>query len=194
MDADAALVERARKGSQDAFAELVRRHQARVFNLARALTGNDADADDLAQETFVRAFRSLDRFRGESQFQTWLYRIAVNQTRSHLRRRALLGWFSRTRDEAPDSIEQVPAAGDAEATLVQRDAIDRALAGLPPDQRVAVTLRDVEGLDYKEIAEVTGAPLGTVMSRIARGREKLKPLLASLAPRGRAGFEAGTEA
>ena len=182
MDADAALVERARQGSQDAFAELVARHQSRVFNLARALTGSDADADDLAQETFVRAFRSLGSFRGESRFQTWLYRIAINQVRTHLRRRALFGWFSTAREEGPGALDRLAAAGDAEADLLRRDAIDRALARLPADQRTAVTLRDLEGLEYKEIAEVTGTPVGTVMSRIARGREKLRPLLARTTP------------
>jgi RNA polymerase sigma-70 factor, ECF subfamily len=181
VDPDRALVDLARSGNQEAFADLVRRYQVRVFNLARSLTANDADADDLAQEVFIKVFRGLRRFRGDSSFRTWLYRVAVNVVRSHLRRRTVLGFLRRQEaSEAALDLDRLASPGDFETEAVQRDEIDRALGRLPTDLRVAVTLRDVEGLEYKEIAVVLGVPIGTVMSRIARGRGKLRPMLAPL--------------
>lgn len=181
MDPDLALVRAAAGGDEDACAELVRRHQRRVFNLARALTGNEDEAEDLAQETFIRAFRGLARFRGDSAFTTWLYRITVNVFRSRRSRQSL---WSRLWTVEPERRHVGPAdpspAADLEADLVRRDLIDKALAEVPPDLRLAVTLRDVEGLEYREIAEVTGVPIGTVMSRIFRGRQRLRVALAAL--------------
>jgi RNA polymerase sigma-70 factor, ECF subfamily len=187
-DPDRALVAEAAGGSREAFDALVRRHEVRIFNLARALVGRDGDADDLAQETFIRAWRAIGRFRGESAFRTWLYRVAINVVRSHLAQRArqrwMWGWFRETPGETPVD-PAGPPQPDVEETLVRRDAIDRALASLSPDLRMAVTLRDVEGLGYREIAETLGVPIGTVMSRIARGRARLRPLLAPLLVRER---------
>jgi RNA polymerase sigma-70 factor (ECF subfamily) len=186
VDPDRALVEQARTGRDDAFAELVARYQVRMFNLARALTGNDADADDLAQEVFVRIYRGLGGFRGDSSFRTWLYRVAVNVIRSHLGRRPWFGFLRRDEAGAAGAdADEVAAPGNIEDAMIRRDAIDRALRGLPRDQRVAVALRDVQGLEYAEIAEVTGVPIGTVMSRIARGRARLRPVLAPLVGRQR---------
>lgn len=171
-------------GSREAFDELVRRHQARIFNLARALVGEDAEAEDLAQDTFVRAWRAIRRFRGESAFRTWLYRVAINVIRSHLaarsRKQIVWGWWRRdARGEGTMPREAVDPA-DLEDDAMRREIIDRALAALPADQRVAVTLRDVEGLDYREIAAALGVPIGTVMSRISRARGRLRPSLATL--------------
>jgi RNA polymerase sigma-70 factor, ECF subfamily len=180
VDPDRELVEAARNGSQEAFASLVRHHQVRVYNMARVSTHCDADADDLAQEIFIKVFRGLRGFRGESTFRTWLYRVAVNVIRSHAGRPGLFGRFRRedhAGPEEPDPLEAIPAPGDLEAQLARRTVIDRALRRLPPDLRTAVMLRDVEGLEYREIAEVLDVPIGTVMSRIARGREKLRPWL-----------------
>ena len=196
MDPDGPLVEQARQGQQEAFTELVRRYERKVINLARSLTANDADADDLAQEVFIRVFRGLRGFRGDSAFRTWLYRVAVNVIRSQLRRRAFFGLLraERTTDPAAE-LERLAAAGNLEESVARRDAIDRALARLPSNLGVAVTLRDIQGLEYKEIAVVLGVPVGTVMSRIARGRQRLRPMLAGLAGRsGRRGAERGTEA
>jgi RNA polymerase sigma-70 factor, ECF subfamily len=181
VDPDRALVDEARKGSQEAFADLVRRYQVRVFNLARAATGNASDAEDVAQEIFVKVFRGLGAFRGESSFRTWLYRVAVNVVRSHAGRRTLFGRWRRAepdsdRGDAP--LDMLAAPGSLETDVAYRDAIDRALGRLTPDLRIAVTLRDIDGLDYKEIAEVLDVPIGTVMSRISRGRERLRPILA----------------
>jgi RNA polymerase sigma-70 factor, ECF subfamily len=181
VDPDRELVEAARAGSQEAFTSLVRRHQARIYNLALVSTRSEADADDLAQEVFIKAFRGLRGFRGDSAFRTWLYRVAVNVIRSHVARPGLFGWLRREVPEdsdAPDPLDTVAAAGDLEADTARRRMIDDALRRLPRDLRMAVTLRDVDGLEYKEIAEVLDIPIGTVMSRIARGREKLRPWLA----------------
>jgi RNA polymerase sigma-70 factor, ECF subfamily len=181
VDPDRELVERARDGSQEAFADLVRRYQVRIFNLARVSTRNDADAEDVAQEIFIRVYRGLRSFRGDSAFRTWLYRIAVNATRTHAGRPSLLGWFKRVEPEdvgGADPLEALPAPDAVEDSVAYREAIDHALGRLSRDLRMAVTLRDIEGLEYREIAEVLGVPIGTVMSRISRGREKLRPILA----------------
>lgn len=180
MDPDRELVEDARRGSQEAFASLVRRYQSRVYNMARVAARSDVDADDLAQEVFIKVFRGLNAFRGDSTFRTWLYRVAVNVMRTHAARPGIFGWLRRDEPRHPDAADPlavVPAPGDLEADVAIRQAIDAALRQLPADLRTAVTLRDVEGLDYKEIAEVLDIPIGTVMSRIARGRGKLRPLL-----------------
>ena len=181
VDLDRALVDEAKSGSLDAFEGLVRRYQHRVVNYVQAIVRDSGEAEDVAQETFIRAYRSLGRFRGESAFKTWLYTIATNTARTSLERR---GRRERVADQSLDddaralTAERVPSHGpDPEATLVMRDAIDRALATLPHELRVAVVLRDVEGLDYKEIAEVTEVPMGTVESRIFRARRKLRTLL-----------------
>ena len=183
-DPDQALVDDAVAGDRDAFEALVRRHQTRIVNYAMAIVRDPADAEDVAQETFIRAYRSLARFRGDSSFKTWLYTIATNAARTGLERR---GRRSRVEDGSLDdeagplAAADVPAGdANAETALVRREAIDRALAALPRDLRVAVVLRDVEGLDYKEIAAATGAPIGTVESRIFRARRRLRPLLQPL--------------
>ena len=184
MDPDRELVEAARDGDQEAFASLVRRYQVRVYNMARMSARTDADADDLAQEIFIKVFRGLRGFRGDSAFRTWLYRVAVNVTRTHAARPGLFGWFRREEPAekgAADPLDSIAAPGSLEADVARRILIDRALRQLPTDLRVAVTLRDVDGLDYKEIAEVLDIPIGTVMSRIARGRQKLRPWLAGAA-------------
>jgi RNA polymerase sigma-70 factor (ECF subfamily) len=181
VDNDRQLVAAAAQGDLDAFEQLVRRHQTRLVGYLRGLTNTDADAEDLAQEAFLRAYRSLAGFRGSSSFRTWLYQIATNVFRN---------WLEKRRNQAPinaGSIDQaapgmdevVEPAGemDPEGAHVRRDAIDRALAQLPEDQRQAVLLRDVEGFEYREIAEQLHVPLGTVESRIFRGRQRLRELL-----------------
>jgi RNA polymerase sigma-70 factor (ECF subfamily) len=184
VDPDGALVEAAASGSRDAFDELVRRHQAAIVTLVRALTGGRGDAEDLAQEVFVRAWRSLRGFRGDSAFRTWLHRVAINVVRTSQKRRArLLRIFvplGGTRDEHAPVPEVADADEPVDAALARRQIVERALATLPDDLRLAVTLRDLQGLDYKEIAAALGAPIGTVESRIFRARQRLKPLLAPL--------------
>ena len=171
-------------GDRDAFDALVRRHQARTYNFVRTMVHDDADAEDLTQDVFVRVWKSIGRFRGDSAFSTWLFRIAVNVARTHLSRRSRWRLFSRPApDRSPDApaeAEDPPSPERLEDDVVRRDAIDRALATLSPDLREAVTLRDVEGLEYREIARALDIPLGTVESRIFRARQRLRPLLAPL--------------
>ena len=183
-DPDRAAVDAARSGDAGAFESLVLRYQARIVNYASALVRDAGAAEDVAQETFVRAWRGLGRFRGESAFRTWLYRIAANVARTHLDRRgrqARIADGSLDDETEPLQADDVAsAAPDAETSLVTREAIDRALAELPDELRLALVLRDVEGLDYKEIAGVTGAPMGTVESRIFRARRHMRTLLRPL--------------
>lgn len=183
MDADRDLVSAAARGDRQAFDDLVGRYQAQIVNLARAMTSSDADVDDMAQEVFVRVWRALPKFRGESTFRTWIYGIALNVIRTHRGRRSKLRnlFWSAPADSEIDPLEQaVDRDEGVEDTVVRRDAIDRALKTLPAELREAVILRDVQGLDYREIAEALGVPMGTVESRIFRGRQRLRPLLASL--------------
>jgi len=178
---DRELVKRARGGDADAFEDLVRAYQHRVVNYARAMVSNEADAEDVAQDAFVRAYRGLRTFRGDSSFKTWLYRIVTNAARTHLGKRR-----DRPEQTAGDAATSPEAFGhpatdeDVEASVIDRDRIDRALAALPVEMREAVVLRDVEGLDYREIAVALGVPIGTVESRIFRGRARLRDAL--LAP------------
>jgi RNA polymerase sigma-70 factor, ECF subfamily len=178
VDADRALVDAAVAGSREAFDELVRRYQSSMITLARVLTSGRFDAEDLAQEVFVRAWRSIGRFRAESSFRTWLHRIAINVVRTHQERQGR--WFRLFRFAGEDVPEPVDRDVPVDARLVKRQLIDRALATLPVDLRLAVTLRDVQGLDYREIADALGVPIGTVESRIFRARQRLKPLLKDL--------------
>ena len=177
-------MEEAAGGSREAFDGLVRRYQAQIVNLARAMTSSDADVEDLAQETFVRAWRAIATFRWQSSFKTWLYGIAINVIRTERSRRArrrLMFWTaSKGARPAPDPLERASADDGIEAPLAMRDAIDRALATLPAEMREAIVLRDVHGLDYREIAEALRVPVGTIESRIFRARQRLRPLLESL--------------
>jgi RNA polymerase sigma-70 factor (ECF subfamily) len=172
---DERVVERAIAGSREAFDELVRRHRGQIYTLIRTLTGDDQDADDLTQETFVRAYKAIVRFRQESAFRTWLSRIAVNVVRTHVadRRRRQ---HALARDAA-HTVAEARVVSDVETTLSRRHAIVRALAVLPEDWRVALTLRDVQGFEYHEIAAVLNVPIGTIESRVFRARRRLRPLL-----------------
>jgi RNA polymerase sigma-70 factor (ECF subfamily) len=179
VDPDRTLVIEAAAGSREAFDELVRRYRRRIYTLVRALSARDSEAEDLVQDIFVRAFRAIGGFRGESAFRSWLYRIAVNVVHSHLNRR-------RTRETAlgmagdAAAIDEVANTEDLEATVLRRQVIDRALAALPEDLRVLVVLRDVQGLKYDEIARIVKRPRGTVESRLFRARQRLRPMLEPL--------------
>ena len=179
---DQSLVEAAKAGDADAIDTLIRRYQVRMFNYSKTLAASDRDAEDMTQETFVRAFRALRRFRGESSFKNWLYTIATNVARTHLARcaRQALVWDRRL--EADDLSENVLRAETAsvEDTVIRRQILDLALATLPDDLRVTLVLRDIEGLEYREIADVLDIPTGTVMSRIFRARKRLRPVLFKL--------------
>jgi RNA polymerase sigma-70 factor (ECF subfamily) len=184
VDPGHTAVNEARAGNVEAFEALVLRYQGKIVNYASAMTRDASDAEDVAQETFIRAYRSLNKFRGDSSFKTWLYRIATNVARTHLGRRARQ---SRLAGHSLDDDTQALLASDVpsgetniETTVIARDAINHALAVLPDKLRVAIILRDIEGLDYKEITRITGSPIGTIESRIFRARRALRPLLRSL--------------
>jgi RNA polymerase sigma-70 factor, ECF subfamily len=173
------LIARSRGGDTHAFDLLVERYQDRVYDLAYRITGHHADAQDAAQESFVKAYRSLRGFRGDASFSTWLHRIAVNAALDAVRRRppaspVLDDRAGVTLDPLADRAERVEA----------RERIHLAIAALPVEQRVVVTLRDVQGWSYEEIAVIAEIPIGTVRSRLARGRDALRVALADLAPAG----------
>lgn len=161
--------------------EVVELHSDRVYRLAYRLTGNHADAEDLTQEVFVRVFRSLDNYT-PGTFEGWLHRITTNLFLDQARRKQRIR-FDALSDERADRLSSnSPAPDDAYADRTFDDDVERALATLPPAFRVAVVLCDVEGLTYEEIAEILEAKLGTVRSRIHRGRSMLRDALAHRAP------------
>jgi len=175
-DPDLAFIRAAAAGDADAFEVLVRRYDRRIVSLCGTLVGPE-DAEDVAQEVFVRVYRALPSFRGASAFRTWLYRIAVNVGRSYRAywwRRASV-WADSGADETSAFDPEDPA--DFETTWLTRDAVERALETLPLNLRVAVVLRDLHGLEYREISETTGVPIGTVESRIFRARRRLRRAL-----------------
>jgi RNA polymerase sigma-70 factor, ECF subfamily len=177
---EAALVQRCAEGDESASAQLVAEHQRMVYQLALNLLGDRDEALDLSQEVFLRVFRTIHRFRGQSSLRTWIYRIAVNQARNRhrfWRRRhradqvsldqhlADHGDFLSTRDATPDRV------------LAQKELatqLNQALDGLPFDQRTAIVLREIDGLSYEEIAYSLGVAVGTVKSRLTRARQALR--------------------
>jgi RNA polymerase sigma-70 factor (ECF subfamily) len=172
---EAFLVARARTGDRDAFAELVRRYQRLVFAVSYRLLGDPDLAEDVAQETFIRAFLSLEHFRGTTM-RAWLLRIAHNAALDQLRASARRRTVPLEHASEHASVD-VPEPGIEQAGL--RAALEAALAALPVEQRAVVVLADVEGLPYEEIAQTLGLPLGTVKSRLARARMRLRTLLES---------------
>ena len=165
--------------------EIVARHSARVYRLAYRLTGNKHDAEDLTQEVFVRVFRSLSSYT-PGTFEGWLHRITTNLFLDQARRKSRIRFDALAEDAESRLPGRVPTP---DATLLDglfEDDVESALAALPPDFRAAVVLCDIEGLSYEEIADVLGLKLGTVRSRIHRGRTMLRKSLAHRAPaRGR---------
>jgi RNA polymerase sigma-70 factor (ECF subfamily) len=185
---DAALAERARAGEAAAFEALVKRHQGAAFALAYQMVRRREDAQDIAQEAFIRVFRGLRDFKGQAAFRTWLHRIVVNLALDTLRRRGRQAGasYDDAREPGEEAREEAGAHPDEDPgrALEARevgDAIRMALEELPAPQRAALLLREIEGLSYQEIAETLGCALGTVMSRLhyARRRlqERLRPFL-----------------
>lgn len=177
--ADLELIERHRAGDPTAFDEIFRGYQQMVFNVALRMSGNPEEAADLSQEIFLRVYRHVGRFRGKSSLKTWIYRVAINCCRSRLSRRRLP--MVSTSDRAGDVLERIrDRRPGPERVTIGRDRARRlfdALGELPRPYREAVVLRDLEELAYEEIAAILGIRLGTVRSRIARGRDRLRTLL-----------------
>jgi RNA polymerase sigma-70 factor (ECF subfamily) len=161
--------------------EIVDKHTARVYRLAYRLTGNAHDAEDLTQEVFVRVFRSLDTYT-PGTFEGWLHRVTTNLFLDGARRKQRIRFDALSDERASRLRSSSPSPDMAYADMHFEDDVERALATLPPDFRAAVVLCDVEGLTYEEIAEILDAKLGTVRSRIHRGRAQLRAALAHRAP------------
>jgi RNA polymerase sigma-70 factor (ECF subfamily) len=170
---DRALVAAAQAGDRAAVEQLVRAHYDRILGVCRRITGNETDAADAAQEALIAMVRGLDRFDGRSAFSTWVYRIATNASLDELRRRRRRP-LAVVHDEDHGMHDAVdPTSGQRYDQIGEREAIEAALLTLPDDFRIPVVLRDVADLDYQEIASTLGVPVGTVKSRIARGRGML---------------------
>ncbi|MBU6260952.1 MAG: RNA polymerase sigma factor RpoE [Burkholderiales bacterium] len=191
-EADALLVDRAKRGDQRAFEMLVVKYQRRVERLIGRMVRDTDLVQDIAQESFIRAYRALPQFRGDSAFYTWLYRIAVNTAKKSLmdlKRDPLVFESARAGggddgDETSRIENELSDGSTPDAVLASKEiaaAVNSAIEALSEDLRQAITLREIEGLSYEEIAEVMNCPIGTVRSRIFRAREaislRLRPLL-----------------
>jgi RNA polymerase sigma-70 factor (ECF subfamily) len=184
---DQELVRRVQHGDKKAFDVLVRKYQQKIVKLISRYVRDQDEVFDVAQETFIKAYRALPKFRGDSAFYTWLYRIAINTAKNYL-----VAQSRRPPDTDIDAEDAVQFDGDSKLRetdlpeqLVHRDEVEKviyqAIEDLPQDLRTAITLRELEGLSYEEIAQAMDCPIGTVRSRIFRAREaietKLQPLL-----------------
>lgn len=176
---DRVLVERVRKGDRDAFGLLVRKYQYKVSNLVSRYIYDSAEVEDVSQEVFIKAYRAIRGFRGDSAFYTWLYRIAVNTAKNHLvaqSRRPPSTDVDVSDAEQIDVGRKMREIATPESNTLSKelaDCVGRAVAELPEDLRTAITLRELEGLSYEEIATVMDCPIGTVRSRIFRAREAI---------------------
>jgi len=184
---DQELVVRVQKGDKSAFDLLVRKYQHRIAKLVSRYVYDRSEVEDVTQEAFIKAYRAIKGFRGESAFYTWLYRIAINTAKNYLvaqGRRLPISDVETEEAESGDIGTNLRDATTPERQLLADEigrAVERVLAALPEDLRTAVTLREIDGLSYEEIAEVMDCPIGTVRSRIFRAREaidqELQPLL-----------------
>lgn len=184
MHEDLQLVRRCQEGEIEAFRHLFEKYQARIFNTVYALLGNREDADDCTQEVFLRAYRSLSAFRGQSEFYTWLYRIAVNLCLDEIKRQQrhpstsldqliaddALNWAELLQHGVKDPAEQAESAE-------LEEMIRQLLNALPPEQRAALVLKEIDGFSYEEICDILRCSMGTVKSRLFRARAQLKELL-----------------
>ena len=192
VDVDAALVARVQQGDQKAFEMLVVKYRRRIERLIARMVRDTDLVEDIAQETFIRAYRALPQFRGESAFYTWLYRIAVNTAKKSLMQlkrdpivsESALAGSSEDEDETSRVENELTDGETPESVLASRqiaETVNAAIEALSNDLRQAITLREIEGLSYEDIAELMNCPIGTVRSRIFRAREaisqRLKPLL-----------------
>ena len=187
-EGDQLLVERVQAGDRRAFDVLVAKYQRRLLRLVSRLVHDPAEAEDVVQETFIKAYRALRHFRGEAAFYTWLYRIGINTAKNYLltqgRRAPTTGDTDAEQAEAFDDGNRLRDNNTPESVLASKQiaaTVNAAMDVLPIELRTAIVLREIEGLSYEEISEIMACPIGTVRSRIFRAREviaeKLKPLL-----------------
>lgn len=185
---DQALVERVQQGDKQAFGLLVSKYQRKLVRLVSRLVRDPAEVEDVVQEAFIKAYRALPGFRGESAFYTWLYRIGINAAKNYLvtrgRRPPTTTEFDTEEAEVFDEGEQLRDQNTPERILMSKEignTVNAAMESLPEELRNAIVLREIDGLSYEEISQVMNCPIGTVRSRIFRAREaiaeKLKPLL-----------------
>ena len=184
---DKEIIERVKSGEKEAYDLLVLKYQQRVINLISRFVKNHSDALDVSQETFIKAYRALPNFRGDSAFYTWLYRIAVNTAKNHLTvqsRKITKSDYDVAEIEQIEGNMSLTEQTTPESILVKdelQETILKTIENLPEDLKSAIMLREIEGLSYEGIAEVMECPVGTVRSRIFRAREmidsKIKPLL-----------------
>ncbi|MBL8453635.1 MAG: RNA polymerase sigma factor RpoE [Zoogloea sp.] len=185
---DQLLVERVQRGDKQAFGLLVSKYQRKLGRLLSRLIRDPAEVEDVAQETFIKAYRALPAFRGDSAFYTWLYRIGINTAKNYLvsqgRRAPTSTDFDSEEAETFEEGDQLRDINTPERLLMTKqigDTVNVAMEALPEELRTAIVLREIEGLSYEEIATIMECPIGTVRSRIFRAREaiseKLKPLL-----------------
>ena len=184
---DQALVERVQQGDKAAFDILVQKYQSKIIQLAYRYVHDQDEAMDIAQEAFIKAYKALGRFRGDSAFYTWIYRIAINTAKNYLvasSRRPPKADIDAGEAEQYDSATGLREYATPERMLLKdelKETIASAIENLPDDLRTAITLRELEGMSYEEIAQAMECPIGTVRSRIFRARDaidgKLKPLL-----------------
>ncbi|KQV79912.1 RNA polymerase sigma factor RpoE [Massilia sp. Root351] len=187
-ECDQLLVERVQAGERQAFDLLVAKYQRRLMRLVSRIVHDPAEAEDVVQETFIKAYRAIRHFRGDSAFYTWLYRIGINTAKNFLASQSRRTPTSTENDaeqaESFDSGEQLRDINTPESVLASQQiarTVNAAMDALPLDLRTAIVLREIEGLSYEEIADIMACPIGTVRSRIFRARdviaEKLRPLL-----------------
>lgn len=187
-EVDQLLVERAQRGDKRAFELLVTKYQRKLGRLLSRMVRDPAEVEDVTQEAFIKAYRALPAFRGDSAFYTWLYRIAINTAKNYLvamgRRAPTTTEFDHEEAENFEEAEALRDASTPEGELHGKQiaaTVNRAMEALPEDLRTAITLREIEGLSYEEIANLMNCPIGTVRSRIFRAREaiaaELRPLL-----------------
>lgn len=182
---DRELVERAQAGSQDAFSALVEKYRAKMFNLAYSLTRNREAADDLAQEVFIKAYLALPKFKFQSAFGTWLYRIAVNASKDFLRKEGRVRTVT-LEDSPPGTLMQeddTVKIDEAKETEKQKKLVRHALKSLPEKYQIIITLRDIQGFPYGEISQILAISPGTVDSRIHRARKMLRKKVQQISAR-----------